>query len=187
MGEKLKRQQAESCARSVLARYSVDSPPICPFEIAKSEEILIVAKQSSSPGVSGFLMRVGDTFGIQYATHIVNEGFIRFTVAHELGHYFLPGHAEALFPLGDGIHESRSGFLGGDNNLENQADCFASELLMPTPLFLKEMRKCVPGFGAIVALAESFKVSITAAAIRYALPISGNPHPIGAYPPTSCR
>ena len=168
MGEKLERQQAESCARSVLARYSLDSPPICPFEIAKSEEILVFAKQSSSPGISGFLMRVGETFGIQYATHVVNEGFIRFTVAHELGHYFLPGHAEALFPSGDGIHESHSGFLGGDNNLENQADWFASELLMPTPLFLNKMRKCQPGFGAIETLAESFGVSITAAAIRYA-------------------
>lgn len=42
-------------------------------------------------------MRLGETFGIQYASHIANEGFIRFTVAHELGHYFLPGHAEHLF------------------------------------------------------------------------------------------
>src|SRR5437773_2399383 len=36
-------------------------------------------KDCDTPGVSGFFMRVGDQFGICYATHIKNEGFMRFT------------------------------------------------------------------------------------------------------------
>ncbi|MGB8741579.1 MAG: hypothetical protein WCD52_15455, partial [Xanthobacteraceae bacterium] len=33
--------------------------------------------------------RHGNAFGILYATHVPSEGFQRFSVGHELGHYFL--------------------------------------------------------------------------------------------------
>ena len=43
---------------------------------------------------------VGNMFGIAYATHIDNVGFQNFSVGHELGHYFLPGHVDAvLYPM----------------------------------------------------------------------------------------
>lgn len=112
-------------------------------------------------------MRVGNSFGIRYAQHIQNEGFIRFTVAHELGHYFLPGHPEKLFPNGDGIHEPKSGFISGDP-LERQADSFASALLMPDNLFRKAVDGAGTGFSAIEKLAKQCKTSITSTAIRFA-------------------
>lgn len=101
-------------------------------------------------------MKVGDTFGIMYATHIRNDGFIRFTVAHELGHYFLPGHPDKLFPAGDGLHESRSGFVSRDHH-EEEADHFAAALLMPTTLFNKAMNDAGEGFAAIDRLASLCK------------------------------
>ena len=72
--------EAEGEAENVIKRYGFVALPICPFTIAKNADIIVQPKDSDEPGVSGFLMRVGSTFGILYARHIANEGFIRFTV-----------------------------------------------------------------------------------------------------------
>ena len=167
MSEKLDLLEAESEAESVISRHGFTALPICPFAIAESADIIVQPKDSDEPGVSGFLMRVGSVFGILYARHIANEGFIRFTIAHELGHYFLPGHPEQLFPNGDGLHRSRSGFISHER-LERQADQFAAALLMPEKLFTKAIDKAGQGFDAIQSLAALCKTSITATAIRFA-------------------
>lgn len=167
MSEKFDQIAAEGEAERILAEHPFPDLPICPFEIAKRVGIIVQPKDSDEPGVSGFLMRVGETFGIQYARHIASDGFIRFTVAHELGHYFLPGHADALFPNGNGLHRSRSGFISGDR-YERQADYFASALLMPKRRFRTEAGRAGIGFSAIDALSDLFKTSITATAIKYA-------------------
>ena len=164
MIEKLARAEAESISQKTITECGFVAFPICPFEIAKRHEIHVEPKESTQPGVSGFLMRVGDTFGIKYASQIANEGFQRFTVAHELGHYFLPGHAEALFPSGTGIHHSS--FLSTDP-LERQADWFASVLLMPEFLFKKAVDRAGYGFSAIEKLSLLCKASILATAIRF--------------------
>lgn len=167
MSDKLARLEAENTAQRIVEECGFTALPICPFEIAKRNDIHVEPKQSSKPGVSGFLMRVGDMFGIRYAQHIQNEGFIRFTVAHELGHYFLPGHPEKLFPNGNGMHESKSGFITNDP-VERQADYFASALLMPVHQFREAVDYAGSGFAAIEKLAKQCKTSITATAIRYA-------------------
>ena len=166
LSEKLDQQGAEREAEKAFAAHTSGELPICPFTIAKKVDIIIQPKPSSERGVSGFLMRVGNVFGIQYASHIANDGFIRFTVAHELGHYFLPGHAEHLFPNGDGLHKSRSGFISGDR-YERQADYFASALLMPENLFRQRANRAGRGFAAIEKLAKEFQTSVTATAIRF--------------------
>ena len=168
MSDNIARAEAEHTALMVIKDCGFTSFPICPFEIAKRDHITVEPKVSSKPGVSGFLMCSGNTFGIKYAAHIQNEGFIRFTVAHELGHYFLPGHPERIFPNAHGLHESRSGFISRDP-LERQADCFASALLMPEQLFCKSLDRAGSGFKAIKKLARECKTSITATAIRYSM------------------
>lgn len=166
MSDKLAQLEAENTAQRVVQECGFMAFPVCPFEIARWHDIHVEAKQSSKLGVSGFLMRVGNVFGIRYAQHIQNDGFIRFTVAHELGHYFLPGHPGKLFPRGDGLHESKSGFISHDP-LERQADYFASALLMPTHQFREAVDWAGSGFAAIEKLAVECKTSITATAIRY--------------------
>ena len=89
-----------------------------------------------------------------------------FTVAHELGHYFLPGHVDALLINGK-PHYSQSNFVSA-NPFELEADHFAASLLMPPRLFRGEIRRAGEGFGAIKSLASTFKTSITATAIRFA-------------------
>ena len=112
------------------------------------------------------LLRYGNTFGIAYATHIGSIGFQNFSVAHELGHYYLPGHIDAV--LADGVHESRAGFGSGDR-YEMEADHFAATLLMPRALFTKAMSTAGDGLPAIEKLAAQCRTSLTATAIRYAV------------------
>lgn len=146
-------------------KQKLDSLPIDPMAVAARLGILVEAKPASTQGVSGMLVRYGNEFAIAYATHIDNEGFKRFSVAHELGHYQLPGHVDALFADGD-IHESRAGFVTQDR-YELEADHFAAGFLMPDPLFSIEMRRFGDGLEAVEALALTCCTSLTATAIRY--------------------
>ncbi|WP_246658403.1 ImmA/IrrE family metallo-endopeptidase [Rhizobium sp. FKY42] len=126
---------------------------------------MVEGKPENVDGVSGMLLRHGNDFGIVYATHIRSEGFQRFSVAHELGHYFLPGHVDQV--IQNGIHVSRGGFVTNDP-YELEADHFAAGLLMPEQPFRKEIDRREPGLSAIEAIADLCVASKTAAAIRYA-------------------
>jgi Zn-dependent peptidase ImmA (M78 family) len=156
---------AELEAERLLRDCSITSFPIDPSKIAENSEISVVPKPTEA-GVSGMLIRVGDLFTIAYAAHIASEGFQRFSVAHELGHYFLPGHVDYVLRA-DGVHHSRAGFLSGDKH-EKEADQFAAGLLMPRSLFAPALRSAGDGLDAILELATMCKTSLTATAIRFA-------------------
>lgn len=141
--------------------------PIDLMALAKSHDILVEAKPETAKGVSGMLLRAGDNFAICYATHIKSDGFQRFSIAHELGHYFLAGHPEHVFSGGKVIHESQAGF-GSRDPIELEADHFAAGLLMPSHLFKSEAGKYSDGITAIEKLADRCQTSLTASAIRYA-------------------
>ena len=84
----------------------------------------------------------------------------RFTIAHELGHYFLHWRAPDRHLVG----ERTSTFTRlGRNVPETQANVFASNLLMPEPYFRKVFDEA---FGDMVRVAEHFGVSVPAAKVR---------------------
>ena len=153
-------------AENVVRERAISTLPVDPITLAKGLGIEVKSKPASAQGVSGMLLRRGNLFGIVYATHIDNIGFQNFSVAHELGHYFLPGHQDAVLSAG-GIHESHAGFGSGDR-YEMEADHFAATLLMPHALFTEAMRTAGDGLPAIQRLAKQCQTSLTATAIRYA-------------------
>ena len=122
--------QAEAQAGEVLAKRKISALPVDPFAIATREGIVCEKLNGPLTGVSGCLSGAGDTFGIFYSDSIPSEGFRRFTVAHELGHYFLEGHYKHIFADGNSRHESASGY-SSDDPFEREADAFAAALLMP--------------------------------------------------------
>lgn len=138
--------------------------PICPVKIAEHHEIVVQPKADTEPGVSGILVRAGDHFGILYSTYVENDGFQRFSIAHELGHYFLEGHPEAV--IKNGQHMSRAGFVSKDR-YEREADCFAAALLMPEDLFRAEVRRRDCGLDAIIAISDLAVTSLSATAFRF--------------------
>ena len=163
----IRRIAVAKCAQDLITELKIVSLPIEPIRIAMNRGIAVQSWKPIKKGVSGFLMKQGDSFGISYSSFIENQGFMNFTVGHELGHYFLPGHVEKLFANGDGIHYSYSGFVSSED-CEKEADVFSANLLMPEALVRKALRGCGEGFDAIEKLAGLCATSITATAIRFA-------------------
>lgn len=159
-------EMAKQKAEEVLHYEGITTLPVDPFAIAASRDIVVKAKPDMAKGVSGMLLRHGDVFGVLYATHVPNEGFQRFSVAHELGHYFLDGHIDHVLSK-DGVHTSYAGFVSADP-YELEADCFAASLLMPSLPFKRALRRLGPGLAVIELLSRDCRTSLTATAIRYA-------------------
>lgn len=168
MSAAIDRVVAEAEASRQLARFYPNrplAPPVDPFMIANASSILVKPLDSLAPGISGCLMCQNGAYGILYANHLPNEGFKRFTIAHELGHFFIEGHALKL--LASGIHTSRDN-LGSSDPFERQANFFATALLMPEPEFSRALWDCEADLEGVRYLANRFAVSLTTAAIRMA-------------------
>lgn len=133
--------------------------------LADTREIVIEPMETSSKGVSGMLVRYGNSFGILYDSTIPNEGFQRFSIAHELGHFFVEGHLDHI-PFVDGTHRSRAGYISEDR-YEREADCFAAGLLMPERPVRDVIARLPNGLTAIEAIERVTRASLTASAIRY--------------------
>ena len=90
----------------------------------------------------------------------------RFTFCHELGHFYIDDHRNALAG-GVGPHASFTDYQS-NNPAEKEADAFAAALLMPAKRFGLAARRRQPGIDAIRELVELFGTSYQSTAIRYA-------------------
>lgn len=155
----------EAKANEVILELNIVSAPVDLELVAKEKNLILNPKPEHMGTESGHLIRTGEDYIILYAQHIDNIGFQRFSIAHEIGHFVLDGHMEALFANSD-KHTSRSPF-SSNNRFEIEADKFASALLMPQTIFAKETRKIADGIKGILEISNLFQVSIVAAARRY--------------------
>ena len=95
-----------------------------------------------------------------------NSTRARFTLGHELGHYFLNEHRNALKK---GLAPSHPSFCEYTSThlVEREADHFASNLLMPPTRFMSRAKRSLRGMGGILALAYNFGTSVTSTAVGY--------------------
>ena len=91
----------------------------------------------------------------------------RFTLGHELGHFFIVEHCLALRSGRSPGHGSFTEYES-QNPVEQEADHFASNLLMPRKHFFRFAQREPNGIPGILALARRFGTSLTSTAIRYA-------------------
>jgi Zn-dependent peptidase ImmA (M78 family) len=120
------RQKAEE----VLKKYGINKPLIDVFDIAQSEGIQIVYFQpqnSTDEDISGFFYKDADTkIKKIYINKLDSAPRQVYTVAHELGHYFL-GHK----PNEYSVLLRQAVYAAKKDDAEKEADKFAAELLMP--------------------------------------------------------
>ncbi|AUH64144.1 ImmA/IrrE family metallo-endopeptidase [Paracoccus zhejiangensis] len=158
---------AQKTGERVARAYGMTQLPIDPFAIAAAEQIEISALPAGEGGVSGVFLMSGLQAAILYRASPRHPGFERFSVAHELGHYFIEGHPEMILS-GGGRHESRAGFRGTRSAVEVEADHFAAALLMPPPAVQAVLARAPIGLEAVRRLKAEAIVSMTAAAIACA-------------------
>lgn len=167
-----KLKMATQRGEKIAEEFGFTQFPIDPKEIARRKDITVLAKPADVKGVSGAIIFAGDAVTIIYSNEYENAGFENFSIAHELGHYFLPGHPEEIAAQG-GAHMSRADFTQ-NTSIELEADHFASGLLMPTTLARRFLSRNQIGLEGILKLADEAGCSCTSAAIRAA--------EVGAYP-----
>lgn len=158
-------------ATNVLKTLGMWQLPVDPEAIAREEGIQL------EPGSYGpdFDARIeylpaARKFVIYYAepSSERSNGRVRFSLCHELAHYYLAHHRELL--LSGQTHDSVVDYHSSDP-LEREADEFAASLLMPKELFRKEVgnfSQRVCDISDICRLAaDRVQASITSTARRY--------------------
>jgi hypothetical protein len=98
----------------------------------------------------------------------------RFTFAHELGHYFIDHHRNALLKGLSPSHCSITGFVS-KNKAEREADYFASCLLIPESRLKSDCLNRKFNFELLDEFSKKYQTSFTSTALRFAT--IGN-HPI---------
>jgi Zn-dependent peptidase ImmA (M78 family) len=152
----------EQRVEEILADQKIRSAPIPVEEIAQKYNIAIAT--TASEKFSGVLLRKED--GTSYIAVNDKESMVRqrFTIAHELGHYFLHPNTQTFID-----------FRGNDENVirnpkERQANQFAAALLMPKKILQKDIEGVTKDDGIteelIGFLAGKYKVSKDAMSYR---------------------
>ena len=130
--------KAKQAAQDVLKKFSNDGSSINAFEVAKSEGISIEyfkpEEGSRIANASGLLNAAKKTIYLNITESPERQNF---TLAHELGHYFLRHNSDQY-----GIYWREQQYaVSLKTDAEKEADCFAAELLMPKSLIEQYKKK----------------------------------------------
>lgn len=151
----------EIYARELLKGLNISNIPVNPLDICRyfnievcyddlqqCEAVLIIRNGSKK-----IILSSNTTYHLRQ----------KFSVAHELGHYYMPHHNLQLFAC------SASDIMAFENNSlqEREANLFAGELLMPYEHIIKDAKFYEYSVESIKELANKYGVSITAAAVRF--------------------
>jgi hypothetical protein len=163
-GEPGKERPGCAYARALLAELPQMSVGV--REIAA--ELGLEVREVAADGFEGALIRARDLplGAIVLRDSIRETGRKNFTIAHEIGHFILPGHEHASIActaseVGNWPEDSTQ------KELEREANEFAAELLMPGELVAVVARGATPSLAIIERVASEFGVSLSAAAWRY--------------------
>lgn len=149
---------------------------ISPEIIADKSDIICV-KSDYETFFDGMLEHDSGKFCIYLNDHSkydLSVPRLRFSFAHELGHYFIDEHRNALIN-GISLHHQSFYRLTQKNLIELEADYFAANLLMPANLFLDFIAEKSFSYNLINNLSSGFGTSLSATLLRY---IEIGNHPI---------
>jgi len=167
------RDHAMDQGEQLAKLFDFFKPPIDPFTIIAEEPLLHAEGDDFGDAFDGCLQYLGNRFLLAFNTKyntFSKEGDyhprIRFTIGHELGHFFLDEH-RSILKSGGPRFSCVTGFQS-DPQLEHQADCFAAGLLMPGYLLAPMVNsEAQPDLSMLKEAAARFRVSLTSMMIRW--------------------
>jgi Zn-dependent peptidase ImmA (M78 family) len=148
-------------SEAFLRRFGLDSRE----RLAKiAGEIGLEVLYRPAESFDGALLRIRDAQRgyVVINSRIREESRRRFTLAHEIGHFVLPGQQEVSAPCKQQKIENWDADL---YRPELEANRFAAEILMPRGL-MAEFVQSVPSFESIRSIAQMCGTSLTASAVR---------------------
>jgi len=153
-------EKIENITEEILNKLSIKNIPVQVDEIASKLQIKI--SRAPSKDFSGLLIRKDGhaLIGINNNEASVRQ---RFTIAHELGHFFLHPRKDTFVDYRDNKKDVMR------TAVEKQANMFAAALLMPRTLLEKDFRALIKkGFGEdeLTILADKYQVSEDAMKFR---------------------
>lgn len=157
---RLRENECRSTARSVLEKFYVSSPADIDVESIAWHEGNLRVRVGGLNSSEGRLIATHQGGIIRVASNR-NLGRFRFTVAHELGHYFL--HPRNIH---DKDISKADLTVWNDATEEAEANVFAAEFLMPKLLFEPHCRGA-PSIAKLQSIADDFATSLTATAFQY--------------------
>ena len=163
------RSDIRAQARALLAGHQIATPPVPVERIAKAMNVA-VRYAPLEEELSGMAF-IKDDMKVIAVNALHHPNRQRFTIAHELAHHVL--HVELLR---NGVHVDKVVLkrdalaAAGSDDVEIEANVFASELLMPEQLIGSILEQSVDlnDETRLLALARRFKVSVAALQFRLA-------------------
>ena len=154
--EQTEKQKKVTSGEELLKQYSIKDFPFDVASFATDKLGIRIKYDNLDNDISGKLSKEGNNYVITVEKrHPENRQ--RFTIAHELAHYFL--HKDLKEEFEDTVF-----FRGADSDtFEFQANLFAGDILMPKEEFLRQIRN---GNSKIENLAQYFGVSTLAIRVR---------------------
>lgn len=149
-------------AQGLLHDLNINSVPIDAIGIANKLGIRCIEKDLEDEA-DGSLVREGNKSLMVINSRITNDARKNFTIAHELGHYYIKHHNEDQYTCSSSDMQL---FDISNKEIEAEANCFAAELLMPEKLILSELKFKDFNYETIEYISSKFKVSREAAAIK---------------------
>jgi len=154
-------------AASLISEYEIDQPSTLVDHLEDFCFELGAAIQRKP--LDGFEARITAKDGKGIITINSNENRIeriRFSIGHELGHFLL--HCNEI-PEFNCNKKDMSEWFGKQKaiSMEVEANEFSIELLIPTSLAKPIVKSGSPSIEAIESLAKTFKMSLSATAMRY--------------------
>lgn len=155
-------------AKDFCDTHHIDNYPVNIVSLCASHGITVF-EEYLPPNVSGFIVVQKENFAKYGTNRVIVVNFAdsanrrRFTIAHELAHYLLHSKDDQVFAHRD---------AGQNGGIENEANIFASNILMPEELVKKalsqidDIARIAPPSLKANYISLNFAVSIPAAKVR---------------------
>jgi len=131
----------------------------------KLDDEISVVKAANLESFEGGLFRIEPgRWALLYNEQLSSPGRVRFTQAHELGHFFVHRLLREEFSCSQ---SEVAGYEAERKAMEAEADEFASTLLMPVKQFKASLAGQVINLDMLSVASKKFGVSLTSAALRW--------------------